>query len=340
MLQSKFSRPVTNRRSPSDEGEVIKWNVNVEAIRVIAYVNFFIMIICAMIINAVAASPRLKDGPADGSICGAFDGAMGDKVDPPVVPGQGFDVATQSHLQRSFGFNNVCANWDYSPSRELTALVFPLFEYSFLLYVILDFLKAYIYFKKGWCSKVFFRAFQVVFPFMLIGCSWFRMIFVIIAYEDMSGHTAGFFGFQITLIMVAVMNTWFVIDTKASFAWLGGQKGTTAVAIFYLGMNMIICAIKMFLTASIVFTGSPASWSTNEIFGMYIGQFVDNLWMLFNVLIPMAVAAIRGLSEDVLTIEIDLSAPSWTGEDQVDQGIALKEVADAGKEEAAAETQN
>ena len=79
---------------------------------------------CATLISKVWVAPYLAAGPSDGSTCSPFDRAMGDVVDPPVLPGEGFDLLdTQSHLVRAFGFNNICANWDYSPSSEITALI-------------------------------------------------------------------------------------------------------------------------------------------------------------------------------------------------------------------------
>lgn len=40
-------------------------------------------------------------------------------------------------LVRLFGYNNICIYWDYSPSRELTALFYPLVEFPLLAYVML-----------------------------------------------------------------------------------------------------------------------------------------------------------------------------------------------------------
>ena len=141
------------------------------------------------------------------------------------------------------------------------------------------------------------------------------MIFVVIAYENLSGHTAGFFCLQITLILTAIMNTWFIIDTKTSFSWLGGQKGTAAVATTYLLCNLIISPVKLYLTAEIVFKGSPAPWSLNQVGSSYAGEVVDNVWFVFNAILPLFVAIIRMFSEQPLTVTIDAQPPKWTGGD-------------------------
>lgn len=337
LMSSKFSRSNENRRAPDNEKDVLDVTVSVEAVRTVAYINFFIMIGCAVVIFNARVVPRLAAGPVDAegnptnNTCGSFDGALGDRVDPPVLPGEGFDAATQSHLVRAFGYNNVCATWDYSPSREITAMVYPLFEYALLLYLFFDFVQTLIYYKKGWVSQTYYRVFLVVFLPIIIGCSWFRMIFVVIAYMDLSGHTAGFFCLQITLILVAMMNTYFILDSKAEYSWLGGRKGTIIVASVYIFCNLIISPIKLYLTAEIVFKGRPAPWSLNMVAGNLAGQTVDNLWTVFNAVIPLFVSVVRAFSEPSLKIKVDVPPSKWTGEDGHLIQDGAEEIAEAEK---------
>lgn len=331
-LSAKFSRPHCNRRTLDAESSKLGLALTTESLRVFAYCSFFIFVACAILINKAAVAPYLAAGPSDGSTCPPFDGAMGYAVDPPVLPGEGFDVHTQSHLIRAFGYNNICANWDYSPSREITAMIYPVFEYSLLLYLVLDFAQVHIYYKKGWCSKTYYRLFQAAILIMIVGCAWFRMIFIVIAYQSLSGHTAGFFCLQLTLVLTAIMNTGFIIDTKASYSWLGGQTGTAVVALTYLFCNLIISPVKLYLTAEIVFKGAPADWSLNIVGGSYAGQLVDNIWFVFNAVIPLIVATVRMLSEPPLTISIDALPPIWTGGDEQVACQEKKEPHKEGKE--------
>jgi len=325
-LRSKAGHDSASRRTPEAEGETLNVHLNVEMIRVVAYVNFFIMIGVAVIIANVKMRDVLLAGPTQAAIdagqqnCPPFDGAMGDRVEPNVLPGEGFDFVTQSHLNRAFGYNNICTTWDYSPSREIVAMVYPIFEYALLLYLFFDYIQAVVYFKKGWCSKAYFRTFSVLIVFMLIGCAWFRMIFVVIAYQKVAGHTAGFLCLQITLFVTAMMNTWFIIDTKQSFAWLGGRKGTMAVAIVYMLLDSVISCFKFYLTGAIVFQKAAAPISMDEIGSLYVGQVVDNLWTVCNAVVPLCVAMIRASSDNALYITIDLPAPNWTGEDAAGAG--------------------
>jgi len=324
-LSSKFSRSELNRRTPENDGETLDVVVSVESIRVIAYVNFFIMIACATVLNNVLVAPILAEG--DGTTCGAFNGYFGEEYgyDNGIKPGDGFDVSTGSHLVRLFGYNNVCARWDYSPSREITAMIYPIFEYALLLYLFFEGVQAKLYFKKGWVSGTYYRVFQILFIPMILGCAWFRMIFVVIAYENPAGHTAGFLGLQITLIIVAILNVYFMIDSRTEYAWLGGQKGTVAVATLYIVLNLIISPIKLYLTCNIVFYRLPAPWSLNKIGGSYVGQVVDKIWFILNAVIPLLVGFLRAFSEPSLIIKVDCAPSTYSSAD----GAIVEETKDA-----------
>ena len=69
-------------------------------------------------------------------------------------------------------------------------MVHPLFEHSLLLYL----------------SARYWRAAHIVFPFQIILCTWVRIIFVIVAYENVRGHTAGFLGLQIVIVTVWLLS--------------------------------------------------------------------------------------------------------------------------------------
>ncbi|KAL7505147.1 hypothetical protein ACHAXN_003274 [Cyclotella atomus] len=223
-MSARLSRSQSARSATESESSTLSFSVAVESLRAFAYCSFFVFVGCAIAINNTAVAPYLAAGPSNGSTCPPFDGAMGDAVDPPVLPGEGFDVHTQSHLIRAFGFNNICVNWDYSPSREITAMIYPVFD------------------------------------------------------------------------------------------WLGGRKGTTAVAFTYLCCNLIISPVKLYLTSEVVFKGAPAAWSLGQVGSSYAGEVVDKVWFVFNAIIPIIVAVIRMLSENPLTFTIDVLPPRWTGE--------------------------
>jgi hypothetical protein len=121
--------------------------------------------------------------------------------------GDGFNLE-QSHLVELFGFPNVCVFWDYSPVRQIIAMYFPLFEYSFATYIFLEYVNIMLAHRRGDLPDWYWSMTKVVTPFTIFFCVWFRMIFVYVAYDDPQGHTAAFLGFQITLVSVAITNTY------------------------------------------------------------------------------------------------------------------------------------
>jgi hypothetical protein len=194
-------------------------------------------------------------------------------------------------------------------------VVHPLFEHSLLIYVILDFILATISYKKGHVSARCWKAAVMLFPLQIILCAWFRVIFVVLAYENVRGHTAGFLGLQIALLIVAILNTAYIIETKSSHSFLGGLQGTRITAFTCLTGNLIVSSIKACFSAFVVFglggDNIYPQWALQKVAGSEkgIGQVVDVVWMIFNALLPMIIAAVRARSEPPLEFTIDLGKP-------------------------------
>jgi hypothetical protein len=317
-MTGDFSRSSANRRTPDNESAVMELNVRVEFIRLIAYINLMIVFLCAGVFSKTLVKARLAAGGKDGDVCGAFNGVLGNNIDPPILPGEGFDLETQSHLVRSFGYNNICSTWDYSPSREYTGLIYPLYEYALLLYLVLDFIQTSIYFKKGWVSESYYRAAKFLFIPMIIGCAWFRMIFVVAVYESVGGHTAGFFCMQVTFLLVALMNTWFIVDSKAEYSFLGGRKGTMIVAGTFITGILLVSPLKLYLTGYLVLNGVPSPISAKLIGGYTLGTLNDTVWTVLNSVCPMLLGFIRGFCEPELNIVFNVPPSKWTDENEVE----------------------
>lgn len=123
------------------------------------------MCLFAIILTQTIVKERLAAGPEKkGDACGPFD----------ISNGEGFDLATEGHLVQAFGYSNICANWDYSPSRELTGMFYPLFEYPLLIYIVLDFMTVQLVYKRGEVTRWFMILSKVFLPITFILCSWFR----------------------------------------------------------------------------------------------------------------------------------------------------------------------
>ena len=91
-----------------------------------------------------------------------------------VYPGKGFDVVTQNHIVAVVGFSNICSNWDYSPSRDIAAMIYPAMEYSFLIYLCLDFVADKLAHMRGELDSWVWSITKICFPINLILVSEFR----------------------------------------------------------------------------------------------------------------------------------------------------------------------
>lgn len=183
-------------------------------------------------------------------------------------------------------------------------MYFPLFEYTFVAYIVADYVNVKLHWKKGLVSTRCYRTFQVLLPLILIGCALFRLIFVMIAYVNVGGHTFGFLLLQISLFLVACLNVWFVVEARMEYRCLCGR--TKEIACAYLLCNIPISAVKMFLTAYAVLNGRYPGWTANPVGGVLAGQVVDWTWMLFNAVIPLVISFVRSRTENPLEISVDL----------------------------------
>ena len=122
--------------------------IHAESIRLLSYLSFWFMVGCAKLFTTLF-------------------------VDAETIE--------HSHLKDMFGYNNICVYWDYPPSRELVALIYPIFEFSFLLYVLVDFVHLRLACKSGGvpgAAQWLYRLVATFLPFKILLICWFRMIFV------------------------------------------------------------------------------------------------------------------------------------------------------------------
>jgi hypothetical protein len=230
--------------------------------------------------------------------------------------GEGFTFE-QTHLVEAFGFGNICTAWDYTPAREAIGMYFPFFEYSLVMYVVLDFANTMLSYQRGELPGWYWTLMKIVTPFNIILCIWFRMIFIFIAYENPQSHTCSFLGLQIALISVAITNTWYVLLTGQSYPTLGLSRfHTSVIAHLYLVLNLAISSVKIYATIQIVLFGpfGPAFYrAPSFIPGLVIGEVVDKIWMLMNGVLPLIIAYVRMSNEEPFTIVLAQNTPTYEG---------------------------
>ena len=229
-------------------------------------------------------------------------------------------------------------------------MFYPVFEYSIIIYLVLDFCAVALSFKAGKISKLFctvskiFTAlniflFSMLREFIYLIFQWYwklffshvlrfckntslsGLAFVFIAYEDPSGHTLGFLCLLIGLVLVAIQNTLYIILTKQSYLCFGRPVWSPhIIGIIYLVCNLLISGLK--IGAVIFFVAnerSPQLYTRPSGIGdLLAGQIIDYFWMLFNAIIPMIIAVVRFRNEDKISfvISFDRQALSCIDSDE------------------------
>mmetsp|Transcript_24082 Transcript_24082/g.53116 ORF Transcript_24082/g.53116 Transcript_24082/m.53116 type:complete len:793 (+) Transcript_24082:215-2593(+) len=292
-----------------DESDSFSFIVQPEVWRLRMYIFFWSMCGFAYIVTHLFVISLLEEGappntPREQLGCGPFNRNGWDGLEY----GDGFDFKKQNHLKEQFGFSNICTYWDYTPSREWTAMYFPLFEYSCVLYLILDYFAMKLSFQKGEIPGWYWRLVKMVTPVCLFFCIMFRMIFVEISYLVVGKHTAGFLGLQIALLSIAIMNVCYIYLTKQSYPTFGvSSAAARKIALTYLSINLPISALKIYGTAYIVFIPShkpPGFYSLPTPFGVKFAKALDIVWMIMNAILPVAIAFVRMTDEESLVVEI------------------------------------
>lgn len=243
-------------------------SIQVEKIRLVAYLCFWFMVGFAIICSKLAVYPNMT--------C-TVDG----------VPSVGEDC---TDLMKIFGFNNICANWDYSPSTQLTGMIYPAFEYSLLLYLLLD----YYQIKNDMLNGIFpqekAKLMEIMFWVKIVLVAWFRMIFICkvtdsnitigsIEIQAVVAHTLGFWGLQLGLVLIAFENVLYLTYRQQSM-WCFSPEMTVKMGYVYIVCLFTLTVLKISWAGSIFATGTP--WIPNELAGMF-----DKAWMVLAALMPV-----------------------------------------------------
>jgi len=276
-----------------------------ESVRFFTYLGFWSMVIFAITITKLFVVEKLAAGPeTPGDTCGPFN------LEVP-GPGKGFDLMTQGHLVQFIGYSNICVFWDYTPSRELTAMFYVIMEYLLIAYVIMDFLTVALSHQRGELTDWFWNLTKTMFPIQMILVGWFRMIFVVPAYESLAGHSAGFLGLQISLMLLTIQNSCYVLDSGVSYKFLGGLNGTRICTVVYIICNLAVSAVKIGASMHAVIYNFAAPFTLKPVGSVVVGQIVDWIWMLFNAVIPLFISYVRAKSEHGIRFVLDMEPQKY-----------------------------
>jgi len=274
---------------PEGGGKVATtFTFHTEWVRFYAYLAFWGMCLFAIIVTSFAVKPYL--GP-----CPAYEGAE---------PTYGMHCSV---LMDTFGFNNICVNWDYSPSREATALVYPLFEYSIILYIVLEYLQKKNDFENNKFSEKYMSITTTLFWIKIVLVAWFRMIFVCSVFQEpiaffgtempaVVAHTLGFFGMQFGLILIAFENVFYIWYTGGTM-WCFSVDMTKYMSVAYMVLLTFCTCFKISWASSIFIWGEP--WVSEPW-----PAIADRTWMVLAALFPLFFALNGTKTEPPMTITI------------------------------------
>ena len=196
------------------------------------------------------------------------------------------------------------------------ALYYPLFEYSFLLYVILDHIQFRLAFNATRRPGVY-RLAMITLPIKVVLIAWFRMIFVYEVnmvqpdypdeygpyIEGALGHTLGFFGLQLSLILVALENVLFINLTGVEYPFLGA-RGTVIASWLYFFAVAPLTLFKIYV-AFTALTGNKIDHFS------VIGKTVDHMWMVLVAFMPIIFAQVGRKTEAFLKITVERDSRAW-----------------------------
>lgn len=188
-----------------------------------------------------------------------------------------------------------------------------------MFYLIIDFCLSAVSYAKGYVTDRYWKIVKIMFPIQIAFCALFRLIFVMLAYDTVRGHTSGFLLLQIALVTTSILNTYYIIETKVQYSFLGNH--TKTVALVYIIGDVIISAFKIGFSAYIVFGWGLDEGNTYPPFAMTIlfgdltiGVVVDKVWMVFNAICPLIISYIRSRYEPALIFTLDIEKRIIEGE--------------------------
>lgn len=243
--------------------------VHPETFRIAGYLGFWSMVLLAMVVHKSKVNVDMSNTP----------------------------------LMQVLGYNNICVYWDYSPSREITAMYYPMVEYPLVAYVVLTGIQYYQSRTAGLIPRWLYICLMGFLVLQLPLLAWFRMIFVIDALKDLKGHTLGFLGLQMFLSINALQNALYN-------HWLGtsmqcfGRMGTRIIGWLYVLTLVLVTCTKQALTLAI-FAGNPLIDNQTPV-GAAVSQAIDVMWMLLAAVLPLVFAIIERKKEPGLKFELSL----------------------------------
>lgn len=148
-------------------------------------------------------------------------------------------------IYKLFGFNHACNALDHEPSRTVSAMLLPLWEVPFVMYVIFNFLRIQDAYRENKAPKYTFVIAAILLPIELLLTVWFRIVFVWNPEVNFLNHYIPYIGFQVLLFLVAFENVLYFYAMKTL-----PFKNNAVIAIGYLVLLFVVTLLYVLIGLS------------------------------------------------------------------------------------------
>ena len=121
------------------------------------------------------------------------------------------------------------------------------------------------------------------------------MVFVVIAFEDTKGHTLGFQGLQLSLVLVSLQDVLYMEALRIAWPRVG-RKLTRALHWTYFAALTLVTFLKLLIVFTLFYASAPVV-DPKTSSGATFCQILDRLWMLLAAVLPVALAELERRSE-------------------------------------------
>jgi len=209
-------------------------------------------------------------------------------------------------LIKTFGFNNICSNWDYPPAREITAMYYPLVEYPLQFYLLLTFLQVRQSATQRLIPPWLYYLIVVMMAVQFVLVSWFRMIFVVYAPTDIKGHTLGFFGLQFAFALNCLHNVAYNQYIGSNWFPCTSLSASRVFMWTYCGLVCFVTAFKLTHTIMLLYAPGGSFIDVQTPSGAAIAQAADTAWMALVAVMPIGIAWLQWRAEPALQFVMSL----------------------------------
>lgn len=190
-------------------------------------------------------------------------------------------------IYKLFGFNHAC-NWlDHEPSRTISAMLLPLWEVPFLLYVIFNFLRIQDAYRENKAPQYVYIVSTIFLPIEILLTVWFRIVFVWNPEVNFLNHYLPYIGFQFLLFLVAFENVLYFYALKAL-----PFKNSRSLALAYLVVLFLATTAYTVVGLSVAL-GHPILDLVNDEGQRLFFRSLTNLYTVLVIPIPLIVSVLE-----------------------------------------------